>query len=123
VTVQGLDLLQTPIETFISVLKLLRIFCTIKGNMKLSVGLLPLRSPEDELALELILLFCDGADGLFNSVMNEASFSSAVGQNYFSLSTSAWLYVALIDYDEAFSSPVITILISDMRRRTERIEE
>lgn len=43
------------------------------------------------------------ADGLFNSVMNVVpeTFSSAVGQNDFSLSTSALLYVALIDYDEA----------------------
>lgn len=49
-------------------------------------------------------------------------FSSAVGQNGFSGSTSVLLYVALIDYDEAFSSPVITILIWDRCRRTERIE-
>lgn len=56
--------------------------------------------------------------------MNEVSetFSSAVGQNGFSGSTSVLLYVALIDYDEAFSSPVITILIWDRCRRTERIE-
>ena len=79
------------------------------------------------LTLELILFFCgcDRADGLFNSVMNEVSetFSSAVGQSDFSLSTSALLYVAFIDYDEAFSSPVITILISDRCRRAEQIEE
>lgn len=56
--------------------------------------------------------------------MNEVSetFSSAVGQNGFSGSTSVLLYVALIDYDEAFSSLVITILIWDRCRRTERIE-
>lgn len=79
------------------------------------------------LALELMLFFCgcDRANGLFNSVMNEVSetFSSAVGQNDFSMSTSVLLYVALIDYDEAFSSPVITILISDRCRRTEGTEE
>ncbi len=79
------------------------------------------------LTLELILFFCyyDKTNGLFNSVMNEVSetFSFAVGQNDFSLSTSVLLYVALIDYDEAFSSPVITILILARCKRTERIKE
>lgn len=95
--------------------------------MKPSVGFLPLRALADVLAPAHILLLCgcDRGNGLFNSVMNEVSetFSSAVGQNDFSLSTSAWLYVALIDYDGAASSQFITILISDRCRRTGCIEE
>lgn len=66
--------------------------------------------------LEIILFLsgCDRADGLFNSVMNALpeTFSSVAGRNDSSLSTSALFYAALIDYDEACSSPVITILIS-----------
>ena len=55
----------------------------------------------------------DRADGLFISVMNEVSclFSSAIGQNDFSLSASALPHAGLIDCDEAFISPVIKILI------------
>lgn len=64
---------------------------------------------------------CDKGDGLFNSVMNVVpeTFSSAAGHSDFSPSASAWLYIALIDYDEALSSLVITILIGHRCRRTE----
>lgn len=46
-------------------------------------------------------------------------FSSAAGHSDFSPSASASLYIALIDYDEALSSLVITILIGHRCRRTE----
>lgn len=47
------------------------------------------------------------------------TFSSAAGHSDFSPSASASLYIALIDYDEALSSLVITILIGHRCRRTE----
>lgn len=63
----------------------------------------------------------DKGDGLFNSVMNVVpeTFSSAAGHTDSSPSASASLYIALIDYDEALSSLVITILIGRRCRRTE----
>lgn len=85
---------------------------------------LPLRALAHVLTPKIILFFsdCDKADGLFNSVMNVVpeTFSSAVGHNDFSLSASAVPYIALIDYDEALSSLVITILIEYRCRSTER---
>lgn len=76
-----------------------------------------------EPTLEIILFLsgCDRADGLFNSVMNVVpeTLSSAAGQEDSSLSTSALFYAALIDYHEASSSPVITILIPNRSRRRE----
>lgn len=72
-----------------------------------------LRLLGDALQIILFLPRCDRADGLFNNVMNVGpeTFSSAAGQNVFAVSTSALLYFALIDYHEARSSLVITILI------------
>lgn len=79
-----------------------------------------------EPTLEIILFLsgCDRADGLFNSVMNAVpeTFSSAAGWNDSSLSTSPLFYAALIDYHEASSSPLITILISYRSSRREWIE-
>lgn len=62
--------------------------------MKLSVGLLPAVSACRCVPTTAYYIPCSSAavtDGLFNSVMNEVSetFSSAVGHNDFSLSTSA----------------------------------
>lgn len=72
-------------------------------------------------SLEIILFLsgCDRADGLFNSVMNVVpeTFSSAAGREDSFLPTSALFYAALIDYHEASSSLVITILISYRSRR------
>lgn len=80
-------------------------------------------SSRREPTLEIILFLsgCDRADGLFNSVMNVVpeTFSSAAGREDSSLSTSALFYAALIDYHEASSSLVITILIPYRSRRRE----
>lgn len=73
--------------------------------------------------MEIILFLsgCDRADGLFNSVMNAVpeTFSSAAGREDSSPSASALFYAALIDYHEASSSLVITILIPYRSRRRE----